>query len=125
MRRPLVSVAFALAAGVLVSGGHFLSPSASLACSAALGLAGLILLFLRAQPRWIFAVTLAAVVAGSAAYAGSRFADERAPQLSALLSTGTRILHARGIVAIAPSSERSRALPEPPGRRPSRDSPSS
>jgi competence protein ComEC len=102
MRRPLVSVAFALAAGILVSSGHFLPPAASLAFSAAFGLAALLLGFLHAPPRWIFAATLAALVAGGAAYAGSRFADERAPQLSALLSAGTRILHARGIVGDCP-----------------------
>ena len=102
MRRPLVSVAFALAAGVLVSSGRLLSPAATLAFSAALGLAALILLCLHAPPRWIFSATLAAIVAGGAAYAGTRFADERAPQLSALLSTGTRNLRARGTVADCP-----------------------
>ncbi len=102
MRRPLVSVAFALAAGVLVSSGHSLSPAASWAFSAAFGLAALLLLFLHAPPRWIFSTTLAAIVAGGAAWAGSRFADERAPQLSALLSAEPRILHARAVVADCP-----------------------
>ena len=102
MRRPLVSVAFALAAGVLVSGAQFLSPAATLAGAAAFGLAALILLFLHARSRRIFATALAALVAGGAAFAGSRFADERAPQLCALLSTGTRILHVRGIVRDCP-----------------------
>lgn len=77
MRRPLVSVAFALAAGVLVSSGHFLSPTASLAFAAAFGLAALLLVFLQAASRWICAATLAALVAGGAACAGSRFADAR------------------------------------------------
>jgi competence protein ComEC len=112
MRRPLVSVALALAAGVLVSSGHFLSPAASLAFAAAFGVAGLLLLFLHAPPRWSFAATLAALVAGGAAFAGSRFADERAPQLSALLSAGTRILHARGIVCDCPVERRA---PRPAG----------
>jgi competence protein ComEC len=102
MRRPLVSIAFALAAGILVSSGHFLSPTASLAFSAAFGLAALLLILLQASSRRVFAATLAALVAGGAAYAGSRFADERAPQLCALLSTGTRILRARGIVVDCP-----------------------
>ena len=62
----------------------------------------MLLVFLHASPRWIFAATLAAIVAGGAACAGSRFADERAPQLSALLSAGTGILHARGIVVDCP-----------------------
>jgi competence protein ComEC len=102
MRRPLVSVALALAAGVLVSNGHFLPPWAFLLLSTALGLAALLLVLLRVSHRWAFAATLAAVVAAGAACAGSRFADERAPVLSALLSAEPKIFRARGIVVDCP-----------------------
>jgi predicted membrane metal-binding protein len=102
LRRPLVSVAVALAVGVFLGSEEHVLPPAALVLSAAFCLAALLLAFLRASPRWVFAVALAAIVAGGAAYAASRSATEAGRGLSALLALQPRILRVRGRLMDSP-----------------------
>ena len=115
MRRPLVSVAICLALGILASEGLPIRPFAALAAAGAFTLLGLVLLFLRAAPRWCFIAALAAVAAGGAGYGTALSSRCTGSGLSARLSTTPQILRVRGFIESAPEQKLL------PARRPEED----
>lgn len=101
MHRPLVSVAAALALGLLAGFAWHAAPAAGLIVALLLG-AGALGLLRAGRPRWAFAATLAAVAAAGAGYAGARSAEGRGRCLASLLAVEPQLLHVRGFVVDRP-----------------------
>jgi len=95
---PLISLAAALVAGILVGDALHLAPAVSLAVAGVFAGAAALLVFLRGSSSWVLAAALAAVAATAAADTMRRRPEYSSPLLHGLLSNRPRLLRVRGWV---------------------------
>lgn len=103
MRRPVVGMAVALAAGALAGDAPGMEPLWALGAGVLAGVAALGLVWRRAPAAWAFAAVLAAIACGGAAWAGYRHPAHSQRELRAALPMDERgLVRLRGWIASSP-----------------------